>query len=104
MANKADLISLTFEVFGKVQGVFFRKHVVDSAVSAGVVGWVRNSHSGTVQGLGQGERSAIEKFKVSLQQGSPSSRVDRVESSENIAIHLPKLISQVHNLAAGFLL
>ena len=34
--------SLDYEVFGKVQGVFFRKHTKTTADTLGVSGWVRN--------------------------------------------------------------
>jgi len=42
-----------FEVFGKVQGVFFRKYTKEKADSLGIRGYVFNHDSGTVQGYGK---------------------------------------------------
>lgn len=44
---------VNFEVFGKVQGVFFRKYTKEKADSLGIRGWVYNDDSGTVQGYGK---------------------------------------------------
>ena len=37
------LIAVDFEVFGKVQGVFFRKFTNEKANSLGLRGWVKNT-------------------------------------------------------------
>jgi acylphosphatase len=53
------ILSVSFQVFGKVQGVFFRKHTLAKASDLGLVGWVKNekdaerSVTGTVQGPAQ---------------------------------------------------
>ncbi|KAM3180679.1 hypothetical protein ACTXT7_015827 [Hymenolepis weldensis] len=43
-----------FEVFGLVQGVFFRKSTQSQAREYNLVGWVRNNRSGTVEGEAEG--------------------------------------------------
>ena len=72
------LKSVEFEVFGTVQGVFFRKHTIANAEELGLVGWVRNHHSRkTVQGCIQGEKESVEVLKEWLSKvGSPRSRIN----------------------------
>lgn len=73
------LASFAFEVFGRVQGVYFRAHTVDRADALGLVGWVRNTARGTVEGAVQGERAALAALRAWLETtGSPQSSVERV--------------------------
>ena len=37
------LVALEYEVFGRVQGVFFRKFTHEKAQSLGLRGWVKNT-------------------------------------------------------------
>ena len=54
--------SIEFEVFGKVQGVFFRKFTAAKAEELKLAGWVFNHESGTVRGHGgSGGRDGIER-------------------------------------------
>ncbi|XP_060575297.1 acylphosphatase-1-like [Ruditapes philippinarum] len=48
MAEGGNLVSVDFEVFGKVQGVFFRRYTQKKAKELHIVGWVMNTHRGTV--------------------------------------------------------
>ncbi|ORX84227.1 Acylphosphatase-domain-containing protein [Anaeromyces robustus] len=86
MSTKSDkdekIVSINFEVFGKVQGVFFRKYTKLEGKKLGLRGWCMNTTKGTVQGLATGKESQIEKFKTFLQtKGSPKSRIDHAEFS-----------------------
>ncbi|KAJ7345010.1 hypothetical protein JRQ81_000960 [Phrynocephalus forsythii] len=54
MAEGDGLVSVDYEVFGKVQGVFFRKYTQAEGKKLGLVGWVQNTDDGTVQGQIQG--------------------------------------------------
>ncbi len=75
-----------FRVSGRVQGVAYRASAVDAAVREGVVGWVRNLLSGDVDGLVQGEASAVDAFLAWVAKGPPGARVDRlVTSDEEVA-------------------
>ena len=47
---------LEYEVFGKVQGVFFRKYTKKEADKLKLTGWVMNTEKGTVVGVADGER------------------------------------------------
>eukprot|EP00106_Octopus_bimaculoides_P015626 XP_014783068.1 PREDICTED: acylphosphatase-1-like [Octopus bimaculoides] len=74
----ANLVSIDFEVFGIVQGVFFRKHTYEKAISLNLAGWVLNTYHGTVKGNIQGSEANVEKMKIWLSEvGSPSSRIDK---------------------------
>ncbi|XP_065908483.1 acylphosphatase-2-like [Dysidea avara] len=72
------LRSTHFEVFGKVQGVFFRKHTEKQANLMALKGWVQNTPRGTVVGVIQGGQDAVESMKDWLStKGSPKSRIDK---------------------------
>ncbi|XP_028575364.2 acylphosphatase-1 isoform X6 [Podarcis muralis] len=80
MAEGDGLISVDYEVFGKVQGVFFRKNTQTEGKKLGVVGWVQNTDYGTVQGQIQGPTVKVRQLQEWLQKtGSPKSRIDRAE-------------------------
>ena len=76
------MIARRIRIAGKVQGVFFRDWTVATARSIGVNGWVRNRHDQSVEALAIGETVAVEAFIAKLHEGSPASRVDRVEVGE----------------------
>ncbi|KAM6462176.1 acylphosphatase-1 isoform 2-T2 [Liasis olivaceus] len=80
MAEGVGLVSVDYEVFGKVQGVFFRKHTQAQGKKLGVVGWVQNTNYGTVQGQIQGPLVKVRQLQEWLQKtGSPKSHIDRAE-------------------------
>lgn len=73
---------LEFEVTGKVQGVFFRKHTVDKARALGLKGWVANSARGTVVGVAEGGGESVDALRSWLEhEGSPASKVERVDAT-----------------------
>ena len=81
-AMSKKLIAFDYEVFGIVQGVFFRKFTQKEATKLQLVGWVKNTRNDTVVGQCQGEQSQIELMKRWLSKvGSPSSRIDKCEIS-----------------------
>ncbi|XP_022814229.1 acylphosphatase-1-like [Spodoptera litura] len=76
--KKASFVTSDFEVFGKVQGVYFRKHTQKKAMELGLKGWVMNTAQGTVVGQIQGPAVAVEDMKTWLQKvGSPKSRIEK---------------------------
>ena len=66
-------------VSGRVQGVYYRSYAVDEARELGIRGWVRNTSSGDVEAVFEGEQDAVEKMVDWCWRGSPPSRVDSVE-------------------------
>ncbi|KAG8583869.1 hypothetical protein GDO81_008580 [Engystomops pustulosus] len=57
-----SLKSVDYEVFGRVQGVCFRMYTEDEARKLGVVGWVKNTRQGTVQGQVQGPEEKVDSI------------------------------------------
>ena len=72
---------LKSKVYGKVQGVWFRKYTLDSARDIGVVGMVKNLVDGTVLVNASGKDENLRKFKELLENGSPNSIVDKIDYS-----------------------
>lgn len=56
------MLRCEFEVFGKVQGVSFRKYTLRRASELGIFGWCRNTSSGTVVGELEGGEDAISRM------------------------------------------
>ncbi|XP_071972936.1 acylphosphatase-1 isoform X4 [Engystomops pustulosus] len=80
MTEAEALICLDYEVFGKVQGVFFRKYTQAEGSRHGLVGWVQNTEHGTVRGQLQGPVARVRQMQDWLQKtGSPKSRITRVQ-------------------------
>ncbi|XP_032148026.1 acylphosphatase-2 isoform X2 [Sapajus apella] len=87
MSTARPLISVDYEVFGKVQGVCFRMYTEGEAKKIGVVGWVKNTSKGTVTGQVQGPEDKVSSMKSWLSKvGSPSSRIDRTNFSNEKTI------------------
>ncbi|XP_015720586.1 acylphosphatase-1 [Coturnix japonica] len=80
MAGSEGLVSVDYEVWGRVQGVFFRKYTQSEAKRLGLVGWVQNTRHGTVQGQAQGPAGSVRELQHWLRNvGSPQSRISRAE-------------------------
>ncbi|XP_017577411.1 acylphosphatase-2 [Pygocentrus nattereri] len=80
MSSEGKYSSVDFEIFGDVQGVCFRMYTEDQGKKLGVNGWVKNTRQGTVIGQVQGPRDKVDEMKHWLRHvGSPSSRIDRAE-------------------------
>ncbi|XP_004624924.1 acylphosphatase-1 [Octodon degus] len=87
MAEGDTLVSVDYEVFGKVQGVFFRKYTQAEGKRLGLVGWVQNTDHGTVQGQLQGPRSKVHRMQEWLEtKGSPKSHIERANFKNEKAI------------------
>lgn len=69
-------------VRGRVQGVAFRHHTCRCAQELGVSGWVRNLPDGSVEGLFEGEDSAVTSLVEWCRSGPPAARVDRLDIRE----------------------
>jgi len=66
-------------VHGEVQGVFFRDSCRTEAEAAGVHGWVRNEHDGTVRAHVEGGADAVETLLSWLHRGPRHARVQHVD-------------------------
>lgn len=63
------------QVFGKVQGVWFRAGAQQEAQRLGLDGYARNLSDGTVEVLACGDKEAIAELKEWLWQGPPLAEV-----------------------------
>jgi acylphosphatase len=68
-----------FIVTGRVQGVAFRAHARDEAMSRGLTGHARNRDDGSVDVQVHGDPAAIDAFAAWLAQGPELARVDGVQ-------------------------
>ena len=69
-------------IAGRVQGVCFRMETRREAKRLGVQGWVRNRPDGRVEGLFEGESSAVEALVGWCEKGPRLSRVQDVRIGE----------------------
>nr|XP_033792104.1 acylphosphatase-1-like [Geotrypetes seraphini] len=77
---KITLISVNYEVLGKVQGVFFQNFTQAEGKRLGLVGWVQNTEHSSVQRQLQGPMSRIQEMQQWLQKkGSPKSHIKHAE-------------------------
>ncbi|KAH8239000.1 hypothetical protein KR038_011826 [Drosophila bunnanda] len=80
--------SCQFEVFGKVKGVNFRRHVLRKARTLGLRGWCRNSEQNTVRGYIEGPSPEMDVMKEWLRTtGSPESDIKMVKFSSHRNSH-----------------
>ncbi|KAJ1519724.1 hypothetical protein ONE63_004982 [Megalurothrips usitatus] len=78
--GSSAIVSVEFEVFGQVQGVYFTKYCRDKSLELGLSGWVKNSKRGTILGKMQGEKRYVEQMIQWLSKvGSPGCRIDRCD-------------------------
>ena len=70
---------LIAKVYGKVQGVWYRKYTLDCANRFGIVGTVKNLDDGTVLVHAKGKN--LEEFKKHLKIGPPDSDVNKIDYS-----------------------
>jgi len=74
---------VTIQVFGRVQGVFFRASTRDVARQWGILGQVKNLPDGTVLIEAEGSRQLINQLiRWCRNGGPPRGRVERLEVSE----------------------
>ena len=76
-ADNPNLYHLAFEVFGKVQKVFFRANTESEANKLGLIGHVENTVEGSVKGEAIGTKENIQQFQHWLRHvGSPQSKIE----------------------------
>ena len=76
------MICLRIQVFGKVQGVFYRATSKTKADELGLTGWVKNESDGTVSLFVKGESKKVEEMVEWCKEGPTFSKVDKVQYEE----------------------
>jgi acylphosphatase len=69
------------KIFGRVQGVLYRRHAEREALRLGLTGFVRNLPDGSVHCVIEGEHDSLEKFHEWARRGPPLAVVDAVTVS-----------------------
>lgn len=72
------MITVCWEVTGRVQGVGFRYFVKDRARKYQLNGTVQNCFDGSVEVVVQGTRQELDQLKDVIKKGNGLSRVDRL--------------------------
>jgi len=81
------IIHKKITLYGRVQGVAFRKFAHQMAKKCKIAGYVQNQANGTVYVEAEGTKEQIERFITWCHQGSPFSKVDRVEIEDSAAYY-----------------
>jgi acylphosphatase len=68
-------------ISGRVQGVFYRAFIRDTAAGLGLNGWVRNLSDGRVEVVLSGDRPSIETAIAECRKGPPGAFVHDVKVS-----------------------
>lgn len=67
------------EIYGKVQGVFFRASTREKARETGVSGWVKNRRDGSVEAVLEGPEDAVDEVIEWAHEGPSRARVDNID-------------------------
>jgi acylphosphatase len=78
--KQIDHVRVHLMISGKVQGVYFRKHLRDVSIENKVNGWVKNLQNGKVESILEGLKSDVDKVINWCHMGPKYSRVDKVET------------------------
>lgn len=66
-------------VYGRVQGVLFRKAAQRKARELGLTGWAKNLIDGTVEVVVEGPKEKADEFMEWAKQGPPLAKVEKVD-------------------------
>lgn len=70
---------LRLQIWGRVQGVFFRAHTQKEATRLGLIGWVRNCPDGTVELVAEGDEKNLTRLLDWCRVGPPKAKVLKIE-------------------------
>ena len=68
-------------VYGRVQGVNYRRFTQRQAIQLGLQGYVRNLPDGSVEVHAEGERTQLEQLVGILQTGPPGAMVEALQTA-----------------------
>ena len=70
------------QIFGRVQGVFFRASAKERADELGLSGYVRNLADGSVEVIVQDEKGVVDSFVEWLKNNPALSRVENIKTED----------------------
>lgn len=70
-------------ISGRVQGVFFRAYVRETAEALKLTGWVRNLYDGRVEAVFEGEDANVQTILEWCKKGPPHAIVKKVDADED---------------------
>ena len=79
MSKPEDEKRVKIQVFGIVQGVFFRANTRDYARKLGIKGTVRNLHDGSVEIIAEGREDKLNEMIAFAKNGPPSAKVYNID-------------------------
>ena len=79
MNNLEDEKRVKIQVFGIVQGVFFRANTRDYAKKLGIKGTVRNIYDGSVEIIAEGNEKKLIELIAFAKTGPPSAKVYNID-------------------------
>ena len=82
MISESSNSCIRMIVFGKVQGVFFRKHSKHKALELNITGFVKNQSDGSVLINAYGEKENLNKFIDWCKHGPSRANVSHFELEE----------------------
>ncbi len=74
-------------LYGRVQGVFFRESMNQTARQLDVTGWVRNCSDGSLEAMLQGDETAVAAAIEWAKRGPEFAQVTKFEISEGSGEH-----------------
>lgn len=78
----SDGFSVRVQIFGRVQGVWYRAWTEREAQSRGLDGWVRNRQDGTVEAVFSGAEADVKDMIEACWSGPPAARVEEIVESD----------------------
>ncbi len=70
---------VNIQIYGNVQGVFYRQSAQQKAEELNVVGWAKNQKDGSVYIEAEGEKEQLKKMIKWCRQGSQTASVSSVD-------------------------
>jgi len=77
-----NVVSRQFLIAGRVQGVGYRYFVLRAAARHEILGTVRNLSDGSVEVVAEGDRTAMDLFKMELATGPSLARVTSLDETD----------------------
>lgn len=70
------------QLYGRVQGVFFRESLSLMARKLGLHGWVRNCSDGSLEAVLQGDEATVSALIEWARRGPDLARVDKIDIAD----------------------